>query len=300
MLWEIEILPHHPDPETRRVNQEVALLTHAPDAHPVALASRGFLVEGTISQEDAERLARELLVDALVETGRVGSLNAFSTAEHGGQKLDAFATVLLRPGVMDPVAQSVVAAAHDLGVSLSSVRTVRRYYANRELQGAAHVVSGPANPPLTSCAAPFTDAVREILFAKVLGNDAIEQVIAGPLSIDHLTLGSDYRFQKITVPIRELDDAGLVHLSKTGQLSLNLAELHAIQNHFRDLKRDPSDIELETIAQTWSEHCSHKTLKGKIDFTMTDAAGQTTTERIGNLLKETIFGATQELRKRFG
>ncbi len=301
MLWEIEILPHHTDPETRRANQEVALLTHSPDAHPVALASRGFLVEGDLSQEDAQRLATELLVDALVETGRVGSLNAFSSTTIGDKRLDAFATVLLRPGVMDPVAQSVAAAAQDLGITLTSVRSVRRYYAmSGEQKGAAHEVSGQTAAPLTSCAAPFDAATRTLLFGKVLGNDAIEQVIAGPLSIDHLTLGSDYRFQKITIPIRELDGAGLVHLSKTGQLSLNLAELHAIQNHFLGLKRDPSDIELETIAQTWSEHCSHKTLKGKIDFTMTDAAGRTTTERIGNLLKETIFGATQELRKRFG
>src|SRR5213075_17816 len=99
MLWEIEILPHKTDPETRRVNQEVALLTHSPDAHPVALASRGFLVEGELSEENAERLASDLLVDALVETGRVGRLNEFTTAND----LSAFATVMLRSGVMDPV-----------------------------------------------------------------------------------------------------------------------------------------------------------------------------------------------------
>ena len=104
----------------------------------------------------------------------------------------------------------------------------------------------------------------------------------------------------MTVPIRSLDDAGLMQLSKSGQLSLSLAEMKTIQGHFRDLGRDPTDVELETIAQTWSEHCSHKTLKGTIDFTMTDAAGTTTTERIDNLLKATIFGATQELRKSFG
>ena len=51
------------------------------------------------------------------------------------------------------------------------------------------------------------------------------------------------------------------------------------------------DVELETIAQTWSEHCSHKTLKGIIDC---DG------KRYENLLKETIFGATQEIRRRLG
>ncbi len=80
-------------------------------------------------------------------------------------------------------------------------------------------------------------------------------------------------------------------LSRDGQLSLNLAEMQAIQAHFREPGRDPTDVELETLAQTWSEHCSHKTLKGRIEF---DG------RRIDNLLKETIFGATQEIRRRLG
>ena len=180
---------------------------------------------------------------------------------------------------MDPVADSVELAARDLDIPLASVRTFRRYYA---------------------CGVPQEPA-RSLLFRKILGNEAIEQVVAGPLSIEHLTLGSEYKFRLVTVPIRSLDDAGLVALSKSGQLSLSLAEMRTIQTHFREQGRDPTDIELETIAQTWSEHCSHKTLKGIIDFTMIDAAGRTTTtERIDNLLKVTIFGATQELRRQFG
>jgi phosphoribosylformylglycinamidine synthase subunit PurSL len=273
MLWEIEILPNHADLERARVNKELALLTHD-NAAGVDQAARGFLVEGDLDQEAAERLMRELLVDPLVETGRTGPLNAFRQSG----RLSAFATVLYKPGVMDPVAESVELAARDLDIPLASVRTFRRYYA----------CGGPLEP------------ARSLLFRKILGNEAIEQVVAGPLSLEHLTLGSEYKYRLVTVPIRALDDAGLVALSKTGQLSLSLAEMQTIQTHFRDLGRDPTDIELETIAQTWSEHCSHKTLKGIIDFTMTDAAGTTTTERIDSLLKVTIFGSTQELRRQFG
>src|SRR5262249_30864957 len=124
----------------------------------------------------------------------------------------------------------------------------------------------------------------------------IEQVLVGPLTLDHLSLGSAYRFEKVTVPLLALDDEALVQLSRKGQLSLSLAEMRAIQAHFRDLGRDPTDVELETLAQTWSEHCSHKTLKGVIDFT--DGSGKA--RRYNNLLKETIFGATVEVRKRLG
>jgi phosphoribosylformylglycinamidine synthase len=166
---------------------------------------------------------------------------------------------------MDPAAQSVLAAATDLGVHLEAVRTFRRY-----------VVAGPHPAELLK---------------KVLANDAIEQVIDGPLSPEHLALGQPYRFKKLVVPLRDLDDAALQKLSRDGQLSLDLAEMRAIQQHFRTLQRDPTDLELETLAQTWSEHCSHKTLKGNIDF---DG------RLIKNLLKETIFGATQEIRRRLG
>ncbi len=62
--------------------------------------------------------------------------------------------------------------------------------------------------------------------------------------------------------------------------------MKAIQRHFVELGREPTDCEIETLAQTWSEHCSHKTLRGRIAF-----EGRT----IVNLLKQTIFRATQEL-----
>ena len=42
--------------------------------------------------------------------------------------------------------------------------------------------------------------------------------------------------------------------------------MKTIQRHFAELGRDPTDCELETLAQTWSEHCSHKTLRGRIEF----------------------------------
>src|SRR4029079_13008462 len=104
-----------------------------------------------------------------------------------------------------------------------------------------------------------------------------------------------YVFRLGIVPLRNLDDVGLMKLSNEGQLSLNLAEMKTIQSHFRDQGRDPTDVELETIAQTWSEHCSHKTLKGQIDFETTDEKGQPVKRRIKKLRKQTIFGAQQRV-----
>ncbi|HWG41220.1 MAG TPA: AIR synthase-related protein [Gemmataceae bacterium] len=267
MLWEIEIQPKGVDAERTRVSEEFDLLTHdRRGAEWITGTARGYLIEGNLSRSQAERLADDLLVDALVESGRLGALNEHLRPDHR-------ATVLLKPGVMDPTSLSVVEAARDLGVPVASVRTFRRYF-------------GPALSP---------DA-QVVFFRKVLANEAIEQVVAGPLTLEHLSVGSAYSFQLITIPLRDQDDAALEKLSRDGQLSLSLAEMRTIQTHFRELGRDPTDIELETLAQTWSEHCSHKTLKGRIDFIEEDGR----VRRFDNLLKETIFGATQEIRRRLG
>jgi phosphoribosylformylglycinamidine synthase len=263
MLWEVEIRPKGPDAERDRVGDEYDLLTHGRDGRGlVARTARGYLLEGELMREQAERLTVELLVDPLAEAGRVGTLDGQGAGTPA-------ATVLLKPGVMDPVALSVVDAARDLGLAVASVRTFRRYFFPQPLPASA----------------------REVLFRKVLANEAVEQIVEGPLELEHLAVGRPYAFRLVTVPLRDLDDAGLERVSREGQLSLNRAELRAIQAHFRALGRDPTDVELETLAQTWSEHCSHKTLKGKID-----CDGRL----INNLLKETIFGATQEVRRRLG
>ena len=262
MLWEIEIRPLGDDAETQRVRAEYNLLTHGDNgAGPVAGSARGYLLEGDLSRDDSERLLSELLVDPLVEAGRLGELNEARAA-------DCLATVLLKPGVMDPVALSVALAARDLGIAVQSVRSFRRYY----------------GPPLPASS-------RAVLFRKVLCNEAVEQVVEGPLALEHLTVGTPYTFRRVTVSLRDLDEDALLKVSRDGQLSLNREEMASIRDHFRGLGRDPSDAELETLAQTWSEHCSHKTLKGPIDM---DG------RRIDNLLKETIFGATQEIRRRLG
>jgi phosphoribosylformylglycinamidine synthase len=256
MLWEVLIRPTGPDSELARVTEEYALLSHRPEARSVLSGSgRGYLLEGDLTAEQVDRLCRDLLVDPLVET--------YEHVPMGKAKNLGFATVLLKPGVMDPVALSVVEAARDLGLSLHAVRTFRRYF-------------GPGSD--------------DPLLTKSLANDAIEQLVRGPLTLDHLGIGQPYAFELQHVALHGPDEL-LLALSHMGQLSLSLPEMQTIRDHFAQLGRSPTDIELETIAQTWSEHCSHKTLKGIIEFNG---------KRYENLLKETIFAATQTLRQQMG
>lgn len=54
--------------------------------------------------------------------------------------------------------------------------------------------------------------------------------------------------------------------SRRGPLGMSLLYMQAVQTYFRDVeKRDPTDIELETLAQTWSEHCKHTIFASPID-----------------------------------
>ena len=274
MLWDITIFSktNQPDREARRIAAELADLGFEGLAVHTA---RVFLLEAELKQADAELLARELLADPVIEqysVVRLGEEDA-ATDRFGDRTSGALVQVLLKPGVTDPVAVSTEQAIADMGYPGTTVRTLRRIWLTPE---------------------PTPEAVARIA-EKVLANDVIEQVVRGPLRLDHLGFGEPYQFDLVTVPLRDVDDAALEALSREGQLFLSLTEMQTIRGYFRDLGRDPTDAELETLAQTWSEHCSHKTLRGRIRYR--DENGERTFE---NLLKETVFAATEEIRRHLG
>jgi phosphoribosylformylglycinamidine synthase len=195
-----------------------------------------------------------------------------------GNKTTAIIHVLPKPGVMDPVASSTQAAIADFGMKADAVRTMKKYW-----------ISGlpEENIPL--------------LCSKLLANDAIEQAVVGPLPFNRLEVGAPYQFKLTTVPIRAMGDEELKVLSLKGQLYLSLTEMQTIRDYFKTLDRDPTDVELETVAQTWSEHCSHKTLAGRIRYELRDDSNNKVEEKqFQNMLKETIFASTQTIRKSWG
>jgi phosphoribosylformylglycinamidine synthase subunit PurSL len=256
MLWHLQIdpAPGRTDRAGRQVVIDAAEL-NLPGPWSVA-ASRGFLIEGNLSRSDVERAAREVLADPMVEVFTVRP--SVETPSGPGTVVH----VLPKPGVTDPEAESALALLRDLCFAVTGVRTIRTY----RVAGSSESLSR--------------------LVARVLANDAVEQAVIGALPFDKLGQGRPYRFARIETPILGLDDDALMKLSKEGQLYLSLDEMRTIQAHFATLGREPTDAELETLAQTWSEHCSHKTLRGRVEF---DG------EVIDNLLKETIFKATTDL-----
>ena len=274
-LWEVDIFPAsgQPDVVAAGICTEAADLGLAGEAQLQVIAGRGFLIQGNITSEQAGQLAAELLADSIVESFVVAPVgdDRLSQPPCPGTQL---VHVIPKPGVMDPVAASTAMAIQDfpMQMEVEEVRTLKKFW-----------IGGVNGERLQQ------------LCRRILANDAIERIVIGPLDFDRLQLGTPFPFELRHIPLRELDDAGLESLSRDGLLSLSLVEMRTVQAYFQQLARDPSDVELETIAQTWSEHCSHKTLAGRIAYR--DNRG---TRQFENMLKETIFAATQEIRARLG
>lgn len=274
MLWEVEI--HPVAGEVDREGGRVLAEAQAQGAASIRIirAARSFLIEGEIDEPVILQQVSRLLADGVVETCRVRQLPATAKAAvHPEVQRLRLVNVLFKPGVTDNVAETAANALRSQGLSIQRVATCRKYWINED-------VSTP-------------DLQR--LSRRVLANDAIEQLIHGPILLNSIAVGTEYKYKLTIVPIREMDDAALMHLSKQGQLYLSLAEMQTVQAHFQEQHRDPTDIELETVAQTWSEHCSHKTLKGRIAYRDENGFRQ-----FENMLKETVFGATQTLRQKWG
>jgi phosphoribosylformylglycinamidine synthase II len=238
-----------------------------------AKSAAGWLIEGDLSRADVERLAAAVLTDPVTETFTVAEAgDAALTAAADAAGLPTVLHVLPRAGVTDPAAETAQEACGLLGLRPSAVRSVRKYWLP---------VLGKA------------DADR--LAWKLLASEAIHDVVIGPLPLRTLAGGRPWTFSQETIRLTGLDDASLDKLSRDRCLALSAAELHAVRDHFQSLGRDPLEIELETVAQTWSEHCCHKTLGSPIDH-----VGPAGAVRYDNLLKETVFASTRKVRERLG
>lgn len=226
----------------------------------------GYLIQGRLSEAEVDDLAKKLLVDSVVQEYAVGRTGASALNSPGNAGL---VHVLPKPGVTDAQAETTKMAACQLGFDVTAVRTFRQY--------------------------AFSGCKDEARFFGLLSNDSIEQLVKGPIEFARIEVGQPYQFELRHVSVLNASDEELLEISKHWQLSLTLVEMQTIQKHFRSLERDPTDAELETVAQTWSEHCSHKTLAGRIDYS--DENGE---RRFDNMLKETIFAATTQIREELG
>ncbi|MDP9463017.1 MAG: phosphoribosylformylglycinamidine synthase subunit PurS, partial [Actinomycetota bacterium] len=203
---------------------------------------------------------QELLVDPLLQTGEwaVPAATAIETA--------------LLPGVTDASAQAVALAAETIGSPVAAVATGTRYEVHGDVD----------------------DLTMSVLATRLLANPVIERWSVGPIEPTFVDAEATADTGVELVEVAGLDDRALSALNRERGLSLDLAELRAIADHFRAAGRAPTDVELETLAQTWSEHCAHKTFRARIT-----AGGQSITPLLQQLRAATTAIDAPFLRSAF-
>jgi len=138
----------------------------------------------------------------------------------------------------------------------------------------------------------------------ILTPDELDPQTEVPISIRRVEGTARIQVRKIDLNV---SDTELLQISRAGMLALSLTEMKALQAHFnapevqakrqaQGLGVEPTDVELEALAQTWSEHCKHKIFSARIDYT--DEEGRR--ETIDSLFKTYIVGATRAVRARRG
>lgn len=213
-------------------------------------------VEADLRPGEAGRILHEL-IDPVQQHGALGRL------EH--PSFDFAVAVGYKPGVTDPVGRSALVAIEDtLGRPLgpnTSVYCSRVYFLSRVSREESARISAEllANPVI-----------------QTIRLESYQEWRSAPpdLSVPRVIRQGIPAVELIDLPG---DDGELQRLSQKRLLALGLDELHTLRNYFQreatqprrrafGLEDRPTDVELECLAQTWSEHCQHRIFKATITY----------------------------------
>ena len=197
-----------------------------------------YFIAGGITREDVLHLTKTLISDPVTDSHKV--------IEYQSDRVEVFkqniVEVALRPGVTDNIANQLLDATNRLGIhGIEAISTGQRYELPDDL----------------------SDAEILSITKNLLTNDTIQRYAIGEITPEFV----QNMPQHTTPEVISLLNASAEELNEINQdrrLALSDNELTAIQKYFTGIGRNPTDAELETIAQTWSEHCIHKTFKATV------------------------------------
>lgn len=183
-----------------------------------------------ISEQEAKRLAEVAFCESINQQYSINT------------PVDTHATTIeiaYKPGVMNPEVTSVLKVAADLHIQPRAADTSVEYN-----------ITGTVTK----------DVLQKAFQKSNLYNPLIEHIVEQE---PHTFVIEGHIAPTKIIPLRTMSDTQLMHLSKD-TLFLNMEEMQTMQRYFQKIKRDPTDCELEILAQTWSEHCVHKTFKATL------------------------------------
>jgi phosphoribosylformylglycinamidine synthase len=296
LLTRIEVGQKSPatDSQARKLLSTIRENFGVPVERVATLAA--YILEMDLSEEEKERVARELFSDPITERYAIDA----PLAPIGGvpaqdplADFDFLVEVGYKPGVTDNVGRSSREGVSDLlGRRLADGEDV---YTSR-----VFLLWGKLDR-----------AQAERIATKLLANPLIETWLIrskeewkGSPGIPAASrkVASQHKPETRAVDLPD-DDAGLARLSEEKILALTIPEMRAIQAYYAapatrerramaGLPPAPTDVELEVLAQTWSEHCKHKIFAADVEYT--DHEGVTRT--IKSLFKTYVKAATDAVR----
>lgn len=248
-----------------------------------------FTLEGELSEEEAEEVGRLLFTDPVTQR--------FSLNQPLAMGFDWLVEVGFLPGVTDNVGKTAKETVETfLGRSLGSpsgVYTSRQYLMEGQL-------TREQVEQITTGLLANTLIQRYQIKSKEqwLKGDRIQP------KVPRVTQVSEAQVEELDLEIPEQE---LMELSRKRVLVLDLKEMQTIQSYLRDPKvlqarsrvalgAKITDVELEALAQTWSEHCKHKIFNARIHYT--DEEGKS--HVIESLFETFVKGATNEVRRSLG
>jgi phosphoribosylformylglycinamidine synthase subunit PurSL len=269
-VWALEVVPHDQDvdPHARALRQILCDL----GTHPAGVThGRLYLVAGSQSAR-LHAAIRDLCVDPVIAGPRGVSDPRPDDDDHW------LIEILPHPGVTDAEGDSLGEALARDGFPGLRARAGHRYH----LHGTFEPVT------VAAAARRLAHAVVESVAWRLASCPVDLEWWRGAFMPD---AAPDATVE--TIPLRGLDAAALQDLGARKLLSLPLQDLETVRDHYAAQGRDPTDVELETIAQTWSEHCAHRTFKATIRHREPGAPDL----EIPGLLKSTIMSATDEVNR---
>jgi phosphoribosylformylglycinamidine synthase len=240
---EVRSKPHFNDARRAGIRNDIRSLGIHVDV-TVDVADLYFL-DGELNDAGVRAICERLLCDAVVQGFQVERLSGDRSTDQPINRSTSSVEVNFKPGVTDATADEIARAAHEMGIAgLRRAATGTRY----ELTGAL-------------------DAAQvELIARRLLCNDVIQAYSINSAITPNLHYATEENTLIETVAVRSAGDDDLMRISKARRLSLDLNEMRAIRDYFVELQREPTDAEIETLAQTWSEHCVHKTFKARIEI----------------------------------
>ncbi|MBD3397889.1 phosphoribosylformylglycinamidine synthase subunit PurL [Candidatus Micrarchaeota archaeon] len=242
------------------------------------MITKAYTIDADLSDEEMERLGKELFADRIAE-----EYSFSGPCYPGAWRIE----VGLLPGMTDNVGKTAKKAVADILGKDQDVYYSRVYYIDAELED--------------------EEALDE-LAGKLLANRVIERWRVYPPKDStfepfpaKVELGHSPEVEEINL---DIGDDALAKMSKERLLALSLEEMKGIKEYYKQgtvqeqrekvgLGSRATDVELEALAQSWSEHCKHKIFNATIEYSENGEL----VEEINSIFKTYIRGATEKAMK---